>query len=312
MPVGRSTVCSSERSAASEDENPDRYGSDVLTNRDYQLVTPEAVVLELATAGVGSRLVAFIIDAAVQSAAVFALFMAVFVAGDPGGGSEVFAAVVVGAGLFIVLLGYPAIFETAWRGRTPGKAALGLRVVTSEGSPVRFRHAAVRAALALVDFYATGGAAAILSILITRNDQRLGDLAAGTLVVRERTGAVQPHAIRFTAPSGLEDYVASLDVSAMTPDHYVAVRTFLLRAATLPPGVRNHLANQFAEPLAARMNHTPPESVSAETFLTCAVAKYQERSAPAVPAPPPPPPAPSRARSAVRPPEPDTGFAPPS
>lgn len=288
----------------------------MLARGDYQLVTPEAVVLELATAGVGSRLIAFIIDAAIQSAALFALFMALFVAGEVGADSDVVVAVVVGAGLFLILFGYPAFFETIWRGRTPGKAALGLRVVTTEGSPVRFRHSSVRAALALIEFYVTGGAAAILAILITRNDQRLGDLAAGTLVVRERTGASHPHAIRFTVPRGYEDYAATLDVSAMTPDHYVAVRTFLLRASTLPPGVRNHLANEFAGPLASRMRHATPEGVSPELFLSCAVARYQERSAgggaAAAPAPTAElPVAPHAHAPPSAPPQADTGFAPP-
>ena len=307
----------------------------MLTNRDYQLVTPEAVVLELATAGVGSRLVAFMIDAAIQSAAIIALFTGIFLVAEAGVDGGVAAAVIAGAGIFLILFGYPAVFETSWRGRTPGKAALGLRVVTTEGSPVRFRHAAVRAALALVDFYMTGGAVAILSILATRNDQRLGDLAAGTIVVRERTGATTPHAISFPVPRGHEDYVASLDISAMTPDHYVAVRSFLLRAGTLPPGVRNHLATEFAGPLAARMRHTPPEWVSPELFLACAVAKFQQRSMPSRSAPPPAPapvqpPAPPRSTESSEAPTPrprrtrplsarpssssppdDTGFAPP-
>ena len=295
----------------------------MLTNRDYQLVTPEAVVLELSTAGVGSRLVAYLIDAAIQFAAAFALILGVVVAGEAGVDGSVFAVVVVTAGLFLIAFAYPAVFETVWRGKTPGKAALGLRVVTTEGSPIRFRHAAVRAALSLVDFYLTSGAAAILCILATRNDQRLGDLAAGTIVVRERSGATAPHAITFSVPQGYEDYVATLDVSAMTPDHYVAVRTFLLRAGKLPPKVRAHLADAFAGPLAKRMHHTPPESVSPELFLTCAVAKYQQRQSPgafgappgaptpgssaAAGAPAPPPAVPRRT-----PPVSDSGFVPPS
>lgn len=293
----------------------------MLTNRDYQLVTPEAVVLELSTAGVGSRLVAFMIDAAIQFAAAFALILAVVVAGEAGVDGSVFAIVVVTAGLFLIAFGYPAVFETVWRGKTPGKAALGLRVVTTEGSPIRFRHAAVRAALTLVDFYLTSGAAAILCILASRNDQRLGDLAAGTIVVRERSGATAPHAITFSVPHGCEDYVATLDVSAMTPDHYVAVRTFLLRAGKLPPKVRGHLADAFAGPLAKRMHHTPPESISPELFLACTVAKYQQRSGPSAVPPPPgyaPQTTPAAAAApppAVRrrtPPASDGGFVPPS
>ena len=285
----------------------------MLANRDVQLVTPEAVVLELATAGIGSRLLAAVIDATIQGALGFAVVAGVVVVAASGARSPAFAIAAFTAGAFLILLGYPAFFETVWRGRTPGKAAMGLRVVTTEGSPIRFRHAAVRSALGLVDFVMTSGAGAILSILVTRNDQRLGDLAAGTLVVRERTGATAPMAVSFPVPRGYEDYVGSLDVSPMTPEHYVAIRTFLLRAASLPPQVRAHLAAQFVAPLASRLRQTPPASMHPETFLACAAAAYQHQSAatsagaPAIPPPPapplPPPPAPSSG---------EAGFAPPS
>ena len=93
---------------------------------------------------------------------------------------------------FVVLWGYPTVMETLWRGRTIGKIALGLRVVTVEGAPVRFRHAAIRATLGLVDFLLTSGAGAVVSVLMTHRSQRLGDLVAGTVVLRERTGLRAP------------------------------------------------------------------------------------------------------------------------
>ncbi len=79
---------------------------------------------------------------------------------------------------------------------------MGLRVVTREGAPVQFRHAAIRAALGLIDFYLAFGGVAVISALVTREHQRLGDLVAGTLVLRERTGARAPTAVRFAVPAG--------------------------------------------------------------------------------------------------------------
>src|SRR4029079_11871859 len=92
---------------------------------------------------------------------------------------------------FAVFFGYPVACETLWNGQTIGKMALGLRVRTREGTPVRFRHAAIRASLGIVEFYVTFGLAALLSIPFTRDHQRLGDLAAGTVVMRERTAGAK-------------------------------------------------------------------------------------------------------------------------
>ena len=161
-------------------------------------------------------------------------------------------------GLFLIFFGYPIGCETLWDGRTVGKAALGLRVRTKEGAPVRFRHAAIRGALSLVDFWLTLGLAATLSVLLTRDSQRLGDLAAGTLVLRERTAASGTSAaFAFYPPPGWEPYAASLDVAAMTDEQYGLVRGYLLRATEMTPAARQHLALRLANPLAGVLAHQP-------------------------------------------------------
>jgi len=252
-----------------------------------RLVTPEAVVLSFETAGVASRVLAILVDLAVQGSVLLVGFVGLALLGAAGNGgtSEVVAVVVALLLVPGVLFGYPIAFETLWRGRTPGKAALGLRVVTTEGAPVRFRHAAVRGFLALVDLWATTGAAAVLAVLLTRDNQRLGDLAAGTLVLRERSGAGRPAATAFVPPWGLEEYTATLDVAGLTPDEYGAVRAFLLRAPSLPPPVRAGLARDVAATVAARMRHSPPAWLPPEPFLACVAAATQARSAPAAPPP---------------------------
>ncbi|HTE68065.1 MAG TPA: RDD family protein, partial [Actinomycetes bacterium] len=181
-------------------------------------------------------------------------------------------------------LGYFIAFETLWRGRTLGKAALGLRVVTREGAPIRFRHAAIRALLGLVDFAIASGFFAIVFILLTRDNQRLGDLVAGTLVLRERSGLAAPAPVSFTPPPGLESYAATLDTSRISTQEYQAVRTFLLRAASLPPGPRSALALQLANPLAGRLRPPPPAGISPELYLYCVAAAYQQRQRLAAPA----------------------------
>lgn len=244
-----------------------------------RLVTPEAVELRFQTASLGSRLLAAAIDYAIQGALLLVMVLGLG-ALSLQGGSATFGIVVIVLAVTLILLGYPVAFETLWRGRTPGKAALGLRVVATDGSPVRFRHAVVRGFLTLVDVVLTSGVAAVLSILFTRDDQRLGDLAAGTLVIRERTGAGAPQAMRFWVPPGWEGYAATIDVAAMSAADYGAVRAALGRAPSLPAGVRERLLAEVATTVAARLDHAPPAGVPPEAFLTCAAARYQQRAAP--------------------------------
>lgn len=246
-----------------------------------RLVTPEAVELRFETASLGSRLLAAGIDLAIQGAL---LLLTVFglAALSLQAGSATFGIVVVVLAITFILLGYPIGFETFWRGRTPGKAALGLRVVAKDGSPVRFRHTVVRGFMTLVDVVLTSGVGAVLSILLTPEDQRLGDLAAGTLVIRERTGAGVPQAMRFSVPPGWEGYAATIDVAGMGAADYGAVRSALGRGPSLPPQVRDRLLAEVASTVASRLGHVPPPGVPAEAFLTCAAARYQQRSAPAL------------------------------
>jgi uncharacterized RDD family membrane protein YckC len=282
-----------------------------------RMVTPEAVALEFRTANVGSRILAYVIDMAVVVAGILAGLFAVALLGQA---TDVVVPDWVAITVVLVLLpswwlGYFIAFETLWRGRTLGKAALGLRVVTTEGAPVRFRHAAIRALLGLVDFAIASGFFAVIFILLTRDNQRLGDLVAGTLVLRERSGLAAPAAVSFAPPAGLEAYTATLDTSRLTMEEYQAVRTYLLRAASLPPGPRAVLALQLANPLVARLRPPPPAGVTPEQFLRCVGAAHQQRQrqappgpwapAPAPPTPAPPPPAPVAAPPA------DGGFAPP-
>jgi hypothetical protein len=168
-----------------------------------------------------------------------------------------------------------------------GKLVLGLRVVTVEGAPIRFRHATIRSMLGLVDFLLPpGGATAILTVLASRQNQRLGDLVAGTLVLQERQPGGRTTALWFLVPPGLEAYAATIDTTRMTPAQYRLVRGFLLRSGELDAGARWHHGVEIARRLSVRLGHLPPPGLPPEAFLTCAVAMYQRRNRPA-PAPAP-------------------------
>lgn len=286
------------------------------------IVTPEAVVLEFETAGMASRMLAALVDSVIQLLLLLAVLLGAFGLNEAGldlGGLGIAFVYVL---LFLLLFAYPAGFETLWRGRTPGKAALGLRVVTVEGAPIRFRHAAIRAILGLVDKYVLSAIPGVLSLLLTPRNQRLGDLVAGTIVLRERSAAKAPTAVAFAPPRGLESYTASLDVAALERADYVTIRSFLLRAPSLAPAARDAVARQLATPLVARLRTAPPNGVPPEVFLVCVAAAHQHRHAPPAAAPPAftsvwadptPPPAPSSfARPSAPAPSPDAGFSAPS
>jgi hypothetical protein len=122
------------------------------------------------------------------------------------------------------------------------------------------------------------GLPAVVASLSSARGQRLGDLAAGTIVVRERrsTGALSVE--EFRPPSGYEDYTARLDVSAIGPREYATIRDTLRRLPALPDhATRWRVAGQVATPLASRVTPPPPSSASAETWLRCVAAAVQAR-----------------------------------
>lgn len=257
------------------------------------IVTPEAVVLDFETAGIASRALARVLDALIQGVALFALLLlAVTLPGSSG-------VVVAIVGVALIVLGYPILCESLMRGRSPGKAALGLRVVTVEGAPVAARHAFIRSALGIFDFLVPlpGGLLAVGSSLLSPRGQRLGDLMAGTIVLRERTATAPAMAVWFNPPAGLEGYAHTLDVAAVTDAQFAVVRSFLLRVHELAPEARSAMALRLATPLAAALRHMPPAGVHPELFLVCVAAAVQRRRSalsppPAQWAPPPPPVAP--------------------
>jgi uncharacterized RDD family membrane protein YckC len=193
------------------------------------------------------------------------------VAAAPAGSGGVLAAVLIVL-TFLVLFGYDVAFETLASGRTPGKRAAGLRVVRQGGEPPGFLAAAVRNLLRLVDLLPALYAIGVISILFTSRNQRLGDLAAGTLVVRERRPG-RSASLLPPASWAAADRFAAWDVSAITSFELVTVRRFLERRFELEPHARVHLARDLAERLRPKVVGAP-EGTHPEEFLEgLAVAK---------------------------------------
>ena len=225
--------------------------------------TPEGVDLELLLAGVGSRFASAIVDFVIQSVLLAAFAILTLGLGTFGGGGLGFTIFTVLS--FLLFAGYDIAFEVLASGRTPGKRLNGLRVVRDNGSPIGFLTSSVRNVLRLVDLLPTAYLVGIVSILVTSKNQRLGDLAAGTLVVRERGAELAP-VVAAPAATAAGAVDVSWDVSAITAEELAAVRTFLARRRELTPGARSQLAAELSEALRQKVAGVP-ETVQGEPFL---------------------------------------------
>jgi uncharacterized RDD family membrane protein YckC len=241
--------------------------------------TPEGVDLELTLAGIGSRFTSAIVDAIIQTVLVVALVVIFGVSGLLGGyGLAIFFVL-----SFLLFAGYDIGFEVLASGRTPGKRLNGLRVVRDDGSPVTFLTSAVRNILRLIDFLPTGYLIGIVSILVTSRNKRLGDIAAGTLVVRERRAAESRGVLQAIAadarqrPPGTEPAAwTTWDVSGISSEELVAVRRFLDRRDELTFEARGQLATELAGALRHKVVGVP-DQVRGEAFLELLAAAKSVR-----------------------------------
>ena len=238
-----------------------------------QVVTPEAVPLAVDVAGLGSRMIALLVDLLIQAPVVIGIAVAAAVSG----GDSVAANVIYLFVLFAVLWGYFPFFEGLWQGRTPGKRSQSLRVVRTDGQPVTFRHVLVRNLVRIVDAIPGNYAVGVVCVALSKRSQRLGDLAAGTIVIREPT---------FPAPAPIEvapaprqrEATRGMDVAALDERDYTVIRAFLARRVTLAPDVRAALAAQIASPLRARAAGAG-QTLGDEGFLEALAVAYRDRSA---------------------------------
>ena len=209
------------------------------------IATPEGVELRLRLAGLGSRSAAGMIDGTIKGAIVLAMALLFgFAVGGTAG------AVATAAGLLFVMVFYDVLFEVRAAGRTPGKRTLRLRVTMADGGPVGFRASCVRNLLRLIEGLPLSYVPAIISILVTRDNQRLGDLAAGTVVLNE--AGVESAAADWARPV-VPAYTETWDLTAVTAQELAAVRDFLRRRHDFTPAARQALAERLARALYGRV-----------------------------------------------------------
>lgn len=291
------------------------------------LVTGEAVALDLRLAALPSRALAALVDLLVQLLALLLLTLVLAqlqVQLEPALRATLSVVVTVA-----ILVGYPVAAETLWRGRTIGKAALGLRVVRDDGGPIRFRQALVRGLIGgIVEKPGLLLFTVVISVvtsLLSRRGKRLGDVLAGTVVLQERVPARGGPVAAM--PPALAGWATTLDLSGLPDDLALATRQFLARANSLDHGPREELGGRLVVAVGAVVRPPPPPGATGWEYLSAVLAERRRReeerlgrqaNAPAYTAPPAPVlPAGAVAHPAVpRPPlpaadHPTNGFMPP-
>ncbi|MFE9627287.1 RDD family protein [Streptomyces sp. NPDC006527] len=241
-----------------------------------ELVTGEAVALELRPARLPSRGLAALLDLTVVVVVYVVVSIALLAA--TASLDEAAQMAVSIATFLLVLVGAPIAVETITHGRSLGKLACGLRVVRDDGGPIRFRHALVRGALGVVEILLTAGVVACIASLVSARGRRLGDVFAGTLVVRERVPVARSGFLP-PPPPWLAGRFSGLDLSAVPDGLWLAIRQYLGRMNQLDPRVGWAMAERLAGDLAASTGVPVPEGVPPAAFLAAVVQERQVREA---------------------------------
>lgn len=239
------------------------------------LVTGEAVVLDLQLAKLPSRALGFVIDATVQILLLAGVL--VLVTALAGTADDALVAATAIAGTLLIFVALPAAVETLTRGRSLGKLALGLRVVRDDGGMIRFRHALVRALAGfVVDFWLLGWTGiGVLTSLASSRGKRVGDYLAGTVVIRERIPARGGPVAQM--PPDLAEWASGLQLSALPDDLAMAARQFVSRAGELAPEVRDGMGRRLAADVARHLGGTIPAGVPPATYLSAVLAERRNR-----------------------------------
>lgn len=222
-----------------------------------EVETPEQVVLDYEIAGIGSRALAATLDLAIVLAVILILAMILQLWPKQG---ATWARAVLGLAAFAVVWGYYTLFEGLWRGQTPGKRALGLRVIRDTGHGIGLADAAARNLLRAADLLPPPYLLGALLVAVHPKAKRLGDMVAGTVVVRDRPVALPAPSEPGQSPAPSE----AAGAPELLDEEFRLLREFAERSASLPPETRDRLARQIAARFAPRYPNRP---AGASAFL---------------------------------------------
>jgi len=264
----------------------------LATEETLIIETPERVPLHFALASIGNRFLACAVDHAIQMITIGVMIIAfIVVANFSSFGNDLSNAPnwVYAVGIVVVFLlisGYFAIFEWLWNGQTPGKRWLKLRVIREDGRPITFFEAAVRNLLRDFDimpfpFYSIG----LISVFASSKDQRVGDMVAGTVVVREREAEAPAFAEVFASPvsdpalrRSFKPVTFTADLNSLTEQEISVVESFLRRRWDLKDYPRQWMAWRVAMPILFKLRpQYDLATFTYEGFLEELLHRYREK-----------------------------------
>ena len=237
------------------------------------LVTGEAVALELPAAGIAMHALSGILD--VLTVVLVMVIGLIVVPILTEGADAAIANVATTVLLVMVFVVLPTAMETLTRGRSVGKFATGLRTVRDDAGPIGFRQALTRALVGFVEIWILVGVPALISGLVSSKGKRLGDHAAGTYVVRERVHLTLPPPPMM--PPHLAGWAAGADIARLPDGLAMAVRQFLMRAPLLSPQSRATLGVQLHDEVVAYLAPPPPAGTHPELVLAAVIADRRRR-----------------------------------
>jgi uncharacterized RDD family membrane protein YckC len=236
------------------------------------VVTGDAVVLDVQIAQLPVRALSAMIDCTVVFIAYITgvvLWAATLTQFDPALSGAVLIIFTV-----VTMVGYPLAFETATRGRSLGKIALGLRVVSDDGGPERFRQALFRALAGSIEIWMFAGGPAVICSLLSPKGKRIGDVFAGTVVISERAPRLSPPP---PMPPQLAWWASSLQLSGLRPEQAELARQFLARAPQLDPQLRDQMAYRITSDVVAQISPPPPPGAPPQFVLAAVLAERHRR-----------------------------------
>lgn len=250
------------------------------TISENRLITSQGVILDIYPAEVITRGLARIIDSFVINLVIATVLIAIMMVFFDSLSSWVGISIVLIV-IFSANYGYHLFFNMLM-GTTPGKRIFGLAIMSADGGPASFRQYAAREFIGLGEFQMTGGAAAVIAALISPRAQRLGDLAANTIVVHTKAGPMVGTSRPFfwQAPPGSEPLLAGMDISGLTPEEITQIRLFLLRSGRLHPQARAQLATRHVDLVRSKAYIPALPVLDDEALLATVMVKVNRQNPP--------------------------------
>ena len=249
---------------------------------DYSISTPENVDLHLEIAGVGNRLLAQLVDSLINLlTALLVIIMAVItgylisVSPIDSQTKSIWYGVLAMIAIFIIFIQlncYFIVFEAIWQGQTPGKRVAEIRVIEANGQPLGWAGAIIRNLLRMVDQILFLG---LLIMLFDKNERRLGDMAAGTIVIREHKPDISTTQLLLANPTSAANL---LDIGRVTPAEYDLIVDFLKRRKSLAKGYRPLVAQKLAKYFHEKLGAIDNQDSAPEAYLEQVFHSYQARA----------------------------------